>query len=91
MPLQDLVGLRQSYATAALIFLGGEVELEHFVLYGLGNAPTFVSDFSHDGIFIAANGDREHSAIRHSLHTIQYNVQYCLLDEIDIDLHRNRL
>ena len=55
MPLQNLIGLRQTDAVAVL--LGREIELEDLVLNIGGNANALITDLSDYDIFVTLRQD----------------------------------
>src|SRR5258708_9598161 len=89
MPLQNLVGLRQSNSVA--FFFGGEVELENFVLHLLSNAQTLIADFGNYNIFFAMCLDRQLSALRHGLNSVDHHVEKSLLHQVQVRFDEQRL
>ena len=88
MPLQDLVGLRQP--NAAAVSLGGEIQLKNLLLDLGWDAVPLVLNPGEDHVLLAARRDGKVPALRHSLQSVQHNVEDGLLHEVNIDVDRER-
>ena len=86
MPLQDLIGLRQS--NPAAVFLGREVELEYLFVHILRNAGTLILNLGDGGAIVGSSCDGQHATFGHGLDSVDNYIQESLLHQIDIDLHR---
>src|SRR5271166_1643115 len=89
MPLQNLVGLRQS--DPAAILLGREVKLEYLIVHLFRNSGTLIVNLGYNYTIFAPRRNRKRSSQRHGLNPVEHNIEDGLLHHIYVNLDRQWL
>src|SRR5205807_7325825 len=55
------------------------------------DARAFIAHYDEHALAFTAGADLETAALRHSLHSVDHNIEHCLFDQVSVNPHRQRL